>query len=135
MVFPSLMLKIEPGAISQFSAILVIAFSYIISRFRKIAVFSLLLVVAVVITKTAFGFAGFPGQGGSASTYLRNTSYYGPPFQNSFPTYFYPSMPFQTYSGFNNWAYPMPQNSNCPMCDLMAAQTLNYPYAYIPRAW
>jgi hypothetical protein len=121
MVFPSLMLKIEPGAISQFSAILVIAFSYIISRFRKIAVFSLLLVVAVVITKTAFGFAGFPGQGGSASTYLRNTSYYGPPFQ--------------TYSGFNNWAYPMPQNSNCPMCDLMAAQTLNYPYAYIPRAW
>ena len=63
MVFPSLMFNVEPGTISQFSAIAVIGFSFILHRIKKFVIYATLLMAGIFLYQSqAQAYAAFPTQ-------------------------------------------------------------------------
>lgn len=130
MVFPSLIFNVEPGMVSQFSALAVIGFSYVIHRMKKIAVVALLAISCLVIFQSqARAYAAYPGQtynnwGPYQNYTMNNWNYYGRPYGQVPPAYFYPQLQFHSLWGpqqpyyFQPHPYsPYSPNYNCPYCN------------------
>lgn len=128
MVFPSLMFNVEPGVVSQFSAMAVVIFSFMVHRLRK------LLLVGVVVLASFFFYQSQARAYGhvSPSTYqqwgnpyfVNNYNYYGRPWGMVPPAYFYPQLQFHSLWGPNQPYYfqphsisPYSPNYNCPSCN------------------
>jgi hypothetical protein len=129
MVFPSLMFNVEPGVISQVSAFAVIGFSFLLHKMKRIILVTFFVLAGVFIyNSSAHSFAAFPGQQynnyGPYQTYTTNNlNYYGRPWGNVPPAYFYPQMQYHSLWGPQQPYYfnPHPQspyapNYNCPFC-------------------
>lgn len=133
MVFPSLAFHVEPGTISQFSALAVIGFSFLIHRWKKIAVFLGIFFVGVLLfNQNARAFMAVPsnyyGQQ-FPQTYQNNYNYYGQPWGYAPPMYFYPQLQYHSLWGptqpnyFNPHPYsPYAPQMNCPYCQQMQQQ-------------
>lgn len=137
MVFPSLMFRIEPGFISQLSAWSVMAFSFMLYRFKKLMIFATALMIVVLLFCNrvfAFGLApsnnynNFPNYNYG----YNNMNYYGRPWGYSPPTYFYPQLPYHSLYGPQQY-YFQPHNYSpyapvdCPYCNQNQQQAPSFP--------
>jgi hypothetical protein len=140
MVFPSLMFNVEPGTVSQFSALAVIGFSFIIHRIKKVVIYASLLIVGMFFYQSqAHAMAYFPAQQynnyGPYQNYTQNNlNYYGRPWGYAPPAYFYPQMQYHSLWGPQQPYYfnPHPQspytpNYNCPYCGTTQPPQFPYP--------
>lgn len=132
MVFPSLMFKIEPGLVSQFSALSVIAFSYFLHRLKKVAliVLVLLILLATFFQTKVFAMMAVPGNtyqnyntGPWGNYYNNNLNYYGRPWGYVPPVYFYPGLQYHSVWGYQpSYFYPHQPSPyapvDCPWCQL-----------------
>ena len=130
MVFPSLMFNIEPGTVSQFSAFAVIGFSFLLHRIKKVIVVATLFVAGIfLIQSQAQAFAYYPSQqynnyGPYQNYTMNNMNYYGRPWGQAPPVYFYPQMQYHSLWGPQQPYYfpphqpsPYAPNYNCPHCN------------------
>ena len=78
MVFPSFAFQIETGLISQISTLALIGFSVFINFWKKLAVYSLIIISLLFAAKSAFAFAAYPGACGTMC--VNNTNYFGTPY-------------------------------------------------------
>ena len=148
MVFPSLFFQNDPGVISQFSGFMVLAFSFLLHRVKKWVLALMLLVSGFLIYQNrAHAFAVMGGPIGnqancSAPTsiypcryvapYQNTLNFYGTPWGQSPPAYFYPS-----FTPYMNMPYPyyfMPHQPSpygpgnyCPTCNPMYQNPFPYP--------
>lgn len=96
MVFPSLIFHVEPGLVSQLSAIGVLIFSFLLQKGRKIFL-SLVILFMCLVSFRALGFVA----GNSMNTYqiFQNSlprtippHFYGSPYGYQSSLYFYPHL-------------------------------------------
>ncbi len=121
MVFPSLIVQIDQGAIAQFSAWIVLLFSFVLYRFKKIIITFFVVLIAVIATKAhAFGLPS-PGYGQNSQYYNNYYNYYGRPTGYAPPVYFYPQLPYQSMWPQQNYYFrssPSPYRPvDCPFCN------------------
>ena len=148
MVFPSLFFQNDPGVISQFSGFLVLAFSFLLHRAKKWVLALLVLISLILICQNqAHAFAIMSGQVGSSvncanpaaadlcryvDPYQNTLNFYGTPWGQSQPVYFYPS-----FNPYLNMPYPyyfMPHSPSpygpgnyCPTCNPIYQNPFPYP--------
>jgi hypothetical protein len=140
MVFPSLMFNVEPGIVSQFSALAVIGFSFLLHRVKKvILVASLVLAGIFAFNTTSHAFMAYPSQSynnfGPYQTFTQNNlNYYGQPIGYAPPAYFYPQLQYHSLWGPQQPYYfnPHPQSPyapvyNCPFCTQPQAPQFPFP--------
>ena len=132
MVFPALFSSIDQGITSQFSVYLTLIFSYLLNRFKKIAI-GLLIVVSLGIGISLFNQAYAIGANPYAcgTMCMANQNYYGTPWGHS-PIYYYPSMNYHSLYGPTPYYFrpypPSPyQPHNCVSC-MMRYQQFSQPY-------
>lgn len=144
MVFPSLAFHVEPGIVSQFSAVAVLIFSFILHRLKKIIMYGLIVLSLLYLVKNqAHAFVAYPSQtyqqyGPYQNYYTNNLNYYGTPWGYAPPVYFYPQLQFHTLWGPQQPYYfpPHPQspyspNYNCPYCNQMQNQQPQFPFPVV----
>lgn len=131
MVFPSLMFQIDQGMASQLSAWLVILFSFLIYRYKKILLTFFVGLIILVISQQshAFGYGGasnynYPNTWQGCSIYQgcnNNFNYYGQARGYTPPVYFYPQLPYQSMWPQQNYYFPHSaspyQPADCPFCN------------------
>lgn len=142
MVFPSLMIHVEPGLVSQLSAWAVIGFSFLLHRLKKVAlVIGALTVGAFLLISHAHSFAMMPSQSydsmGPYGTYTQNhMNYYGRPMGNVPPAYFYPQLQYHSLWGPQPYYFnphpvsPYSPMYNCPFCNQQMAPQFPYPVSH-----
>ena len=144
MVFPSLVVNIEPGLVSQLSAWIIVAISYFINRLRKgmMAVTAIILIALALISHAhGFGMA-YPQTYqyfGPYSTQTTNyLNYYGQPWGAVPPVYFYPYLPPHSFYGpirpYYFPPYPVspyaPEGYDCVFCKAQYYQHYPMPMFY-----
>lgn len=121
MVFPSFAFQIETGLISQISTLALIGFSVFINFWKKLAVYSLIIISLLFAAKSAFAFAAYPGACGTMC--VNNTNYFGTPYVRP-GVYYYPNTMYHSFYGPSPYYFRphgqspyMPQwMYNCPHC-------------------
>ena len=133
MVFPSLLFNVEPGVVSQFSGFFLLAFSFLIHRAKKWVVVGILALSSfLILHNKAHAMVASPGMtyplvspypGFPMNPYMTNFNYYGQPWGQVPPLYFYPTLP--PYMGMYPQNYFMPHTPSpygpgnfCPTCNL-----------------
>ncbi len=129
MIFPSLFANVETGMISQMSVYLVLAFSFIINKFRKLLLFAFLLGCTGYFGQKIFALMYVPG--GCGTLCMANKNYYGVPWGGN-PVYLYPNMPFHSLYGPTPYYFrPYPPSpyrpQDCPVC-MLQYQRYTVPY-------
>jgi hypothetical protein len=127
MVFPSLAFNFEPGLISQASAFVVLAFSYLLHRFKKIMLMILLVFSLFLVFQTkVFAFmAVSPYNQNTCSGYAgcyNNQNYWGRPWGYNPSIYFYPQLQYHSIWGLQPYYFyphtPSPYRPyDCPFCN------------------
>ena len=132
MVFPSIFFNMETGTVAQFSTLLIIAFSYCLHRWKKVMLFSVLILAALVGARSVFAFGYVPGACGTSCMAQRN--YYGTPYGGA-PVYGYPQV-YPSYMGNNNWQFSSSPYipPDCVQCR-MQGQYSNYGMPYAQPPW
>ena len=132
MVFPSLMFQLDQGMASQLSAWIVILFSFLIYRFKKIIlIIFTCLILLILFQNYSFAMMAGPGTGSGypntwqgCSAYQgcnNNFNYYGQARGYTPPVYFYPQLPYQSMWPQQNYYFPHStspyQPADCPFCN------------------
>ena len=130
MVFPSLMFQIDQGVVAQISAWIVIIFSFLLYRFKKVMI-TLFILLGIVILFQGRSFAmvavsPYPNSWSGCNAYYgcaNNSNYYGQAYGYMPPVYFYPQMPYQSMWPQQNYYFPHSpspyQSADCPFCNQM----------------
>ena len=142
MVFPSLMFNVEPGTVSQFSALAVIGFSIFIHQIKKIILFTGLLIMGLwLYTSQVYAYYMPQQQNNNYSLYqnynTNNMNFYGRPWGYAPPMYFYPQLQYHSLWGpqqpyyFNSHPQsPYAPNYNCPSCNSVQPQQFPLPVVH-----
>lgn len=149
MVFPSLAFQVEPGMISQFSALAVVVFSFLIHRLKKVIVVACLLLAGIFFFNyKSHAIVAYNPQvynqnrhyPQSQTPYYNNFNYYGQPWGYAPPVYFYPQLQYHTLWGpqQQNYFQPHPYSPyapqpTCPFCGPQPQQPTQpqFPYPYV----
>jgi hypothetical protein len=131
MVFPSLFFQIENSGVTQFSAWVILAFSYFLFRFRKIFIASVFIILSFFaynkLCSAAIGVGSYYSTSCFNNPYCySNLNYYQTPYRNVPPVYFFPQLPFQAISPSDNYFLPHAPSpydpAYCPACNLYQMQ-------------
>ena len=119
MVFTNVFARVEPGTISQLSFYLLLAFSYLIHKWKKVMIMGLILLSGLVAMRTASAIGMFPGSCGTMC--MANRNYYGAPMGGNYSYYPYPNLPFHSTFGPSPYYFrpygPSPyQPPGCVVC-------------------
>lgn len=143
MVFPSLMFNVEPGVVSQFSAMAVVIFSFMVHRLRKLILVGAVVLASFFIYQSqARAYAAMPHstyQQWGNPYFANNYNYYGRPWGQVPPAYFYPQLQYHSLWGPTQPYYfrphpvsPYSPNYNCPYCNQYNPNTQpGFPYPNI----
>ncbi|MFZ4714928.1 MAG: hypothetical protein ACOYL6_14510 [Bacteriovoracaceae bacterium] len=140
MVFPSLAFQFEPGLVSQVGAFSVIAFSYLLHRFKKIMVIVLItLSLFIFFQSKVFAYVAYaPYTYSNPGWQFNNMNYYGRPWGYNPSIYFYPQLQYHSLWGTQPFYYyphtPSPYRPyDCPFCNQRYNQqnNQNFPMPYI----
>ena len=118
MVFPTMFAGIDTGMVSQASIYAVVAFSYMLLRWKKIFILLSLIVMLGGVLNKAFAFAYVPG--GCGTSCMANQNYYGNPYGGN-GYYPYPGLPYHSFYGpaqyyFRPWGPSPYQPQYCVEC-------------------
>ncbi len=122
MVFPSLSFSVDPGIISSMSTFVVIGFSFML-RYWKKTLFTISIVLGVALFSLKASAIGlYTGSCGTMCS--NNQNYYGSPWGQPRPVYYYPQLQYHSFWGptpyyFNSHGaspYAPSWYNNCPHC-------------------
>ena len=122
MVFTNIFARVEPGTISQLSFYIVLAFSFLLHKWKKIVLITLVVATGLFTAKTVYAFAYNPNQPNFCGTAcMANRNYYGAPVGGNQSYYPYPSLPFHSVFGPSPYYFrpygPSPyQPPGCIVC-------------------
>jgi len=124
MVYPTFFQNIDTGVVSQLSAFVWIAFAYVLNKWKKVLVGSLIIIASIFTITSVSSAAGLvPGACGTMCH--ANMNYYGQTYGGN-PFYPYQSTRFHSFYGPTPYYYqsygpspyrPMGMN-DCPYCNI-----------------